>query len=759
MSEMKYIGKDLIHPRVWEKARGEALFAADTCPPDALVLKALRAGRPHAKIVSIDYSEAEKLPGVVRIFTSKDIPGRNKVGIINKDHPILAVNKVRSIADAVALVAAETEEAAQAALRAIKVEWKDLPALLTPQESLAEGAPKIHEDGNVLFRRAVIRGDVEAAFARAAHVVENDYHTPCIEHCYMEPDAGHGFIDEDGALAVVVCTQNPHYDLGDMAALMDLPEEKIRIIQAVTGGGFGSKLDISVQGFICVALYHLKRPVRYFYNKEEAFLATGKRHPMWIKMKTAVDEDGKLIACQARFIADGGAYGSYGIAVVTRAAVHATGPYEVPNADIEALEVYTNNLFCGAMRGFGTPQAAFAYETQLELHAKALNLDPIEIRLRNALKPGSVTATGQKVEHSLGLTDCLKEVKPHYDQAVSQWVKEKPSGPTRRRGVGIGAMWYGVGNTAAQNPSTAQIKLDLDGQVTLFTGCADIGQGSSLVLLQVAGEVLGLSPDKIKLVSADTKYTTNAGATSASRQTYISGNAVCDAANGLADMLLTRAVDRLKVAKDRLELFEGTVRSKDDHAKCLTLAQLAKSIHHLGLPLVWSGYFDPVTTPLDPVDGSGIPFATYAFACQMAMVEVDVLTGEVEVIKIVAAHDVGRAISPINLIGQIAGGVAIGQGYALVEEFEVGSTESLKDYHLVTATDMPEVVPIIVESAEPTGPFGAKGIGEPALVPTAPAIVNAIDMALGQRIYALPASLERVLEASRQAGWFDRLEV
>ncbi|MDL2259710.1 xanthine dehydrogenase family protein molybdopterin-binding subunit [Deltaproteobacteria bacterium OttesenSCG-928-K17] len=753
----KYLGANHIHPRIWEKARGDALFAADMAPENALVLKALRAGRYHAEIVSMDCSEAEKIPGVVRIFTSKDIPGRNKVGIINKDHPILAVGKVRSLADAVALVAAETEDIAQAALKAIKVEWKDLPAVKTPQEALLEGAPEIHEGGNLLFKRVVKRGDADDAFAKAAHVVENEYYTPCIEHGYMEPDAGYGYIDEDGALTVVVCTQNPHYDQGDMAALMDLPEEKIRIIQAVTGGGFGSKLDISVQGFICVALYHLKRPVRYCYNKEEAFLATSKRHPMWITMKTAVDADGKLLACKAKIIEDGGAYGSYGIAVATRAAVHATGPYEVPNADIEALEVYTNNLFCGAMRGFGTPQVAFAYETQLDLHAKELGLDPIEIRRRNALKPGAVTATGHKLEHSLGLPDCLDAVKPYYDQAMKEWVNEKPSAPTRRRGVGVGAMWYGVGNTAAQNPSTARLEMDLDGRITLFTGCADIGQGSSLILLQLAGEILGVHPDRFKLVSADTKFTTNAGASSASRQTYISGNAVCDAAKGLADMLLTRAVDRLKVAKDKLELVDETVRAVDDHSKCLDFAALAKSIHHLGLPLVWNGYFDPVTTPLDPEDGQGVPYGTYAFACQMAQVEVDVLTGEVDVKKIVAAHDVGRAISPINLEGQIAGGVAIGQGYALMEEFEVGSTESLKDYHMVTCTDMPEVVPILIESPEPSGPFGAKGIGEPALVPTAPAIVSAIDMAIGRRIFALPANLERVLEASRKAGWFDKL--
>lgn len=753
----KYIGKDLVHPRVWEKARGEALFAADLIPENCLTLKALRSVHHHAEIASIDVSAAEAIDGVVRVFTSADIPGRNLVGIINKDHPVLAEGKVRSKADAVALVAAETEEAARAALAAIKVEWRELPAILNTDDALAPGAVNIHEKGNVLFRRPIKRGNVDDAFAKAFHIVEKEYDTPLIEHCYMEPDAGYGFIDDDDALAIVVCTQNTHYDRGDVAALMDLPEEKVRIIQSVTGGGFGSKLDLSVQGLIAVALYHLRRPVAYRYTREEAFLATGKRHPIKITMKTAVDESGRLTAMRARLICDGGAYGSYGIAVVTRAAVHATGPYEVPNVDIEALEVYTNHTFRGAMRGFGTPQAAFATETQLDLHAEALGLDPMELRLRNALKPGSTIGTGQVVENGVGIRDCFEAVKPHYHKALEQWVKEPPSGPTRRRGVGIGGMWYGIGNTAAQNPSTAQIELDLDGGLTLFTGAADIGQGSTLILTQLAGEILGLSPDRFKVVSADTRYTTNAGATSASRQTYISGNAVCQAASELADMLLTRAVDRLKVAKEGLELVDGTVRAKDDHGKCLTFAQLAKSLHHLGLPLKWSGYFDPDTTPLDD-DGQGRPYGAFAFACQMAQVEVDVLTGEVEVLRVVAAHDVGKAISPANLAGQICGGVAMGMGYALLEEFEPGKTESLKDYHLVTATDMPEVLPIIVECHEPSGPFGAKGIGEPALVPTAPAIINALYMALGERIYRLPANLERVMEAGRKAGWFDKAD-
>lgn len=754
--DMKYIGHDHIHPRIWEKARGKALYAADLIPSDALILKVLRAGRHHAEIVSIDTSEALAMPGVAGVFTSADIPGRNLMGIINKDHPVLAKDKIRSTADAVALVAAETEEIAEAAVKAIKVEWNDLPAILNADDALADGAPLIHENGNVLFARPMKRGDVAAAFASACHVVENEYQTPCIEHCYMEPDAGYGFIDDEGALAIVVCTQNPHYDRGDVAALMALPEEKVRIIQAVTGGGFGSKLDLSVQGLIAVALYHLKRPVALCYSREEAFLATGKRHPIKIKMKTGVDKDGRLVAMKASFIADGGAYGSYGIAVVTRAAVHATGPYEIPNIDVEALEVYTNHTFRGAMRGFGTPQAAFASETQLDMHAEALGLDPLEIRLLNSLKAGSTIGTGQVLKAGVGLVECLEAVKPHYHEAMNAWMKEAPSSPTRRRGVGVGAMWYGVGNTAAQNPATAQIELDLEGGLTLYTGCADIGQGSSLVFLQLAGEILGVVPEAFKLVSADTRYTTNAGATSASRQTYISGNAVCKAASDLADMLLTRAVDRLKTPKDKLELADGTVRVRDDHDKCLTFKQLAKSLHHFGLPLKWSGYFDPDTTPLDEL-GQGTPYGAYAFACQMVQLEVDVLTAEVEVIRVVAAHDVGRAISPVNLAGQICGGVAMGLGFALLEEFEPGSTESLKDYHLFTATDMPEVVPIIVECPEPSGPFGAKGIGEPALVPTAPAAAGALYMAIGRRLFQLPANLERVMTACKEAGWDDKI--
>ena len=527
----------------------------------------------------------------------------------------------------------------------------------------------------------------------------------------------------------------------------------MRIIQAATGGGFGSKLDLNVQGFIGLALFHLKRSVRYVYSREEAYLATAKRHPLIMHMKTGADENGRLLAMQATIICDTGAYASYGPAVANRAPVHATGPYEIANVDVRSHGVYTNNPFCGAMRGFGTPQIAFAHESQIDLHARELGLDPLEIRRLNAQREGSTTATGQVLSASVGIGDCLAALKPHYEEARRSWASHATE-PFKKRGVGIGAMWYGIGNTGVQNPSTARVEMDLEGVVTLFTGCADIGQGSSTVLSQIAAEILGLAPQAIRLVTADTKHTTNAGATSASRQTYISGNAVKQAAEQLAAVLKTEAANKLRVAKSVLMFDAGCAVVVGTPGQRVSFAELAKRITSKGASLSWQGYFDPETVPLDPQTGQGVPYATYAFAAQLALVSVDVLTGEVSVEKIVAAHDVGKAIHPENVVGQICGGIAMGMGFALMEEFEPGKTLSMKDYHIPTCADMPEVVPIIVESPEPSGPFGAKGVGEPALIPTAPAILNAIADALGVRIYALPANLERVLAASVTAGHF-----
>lgn len=747
------IGKNIPRIGSLERLKGEPIYSADIELDRPLVLKVLRSGHAHAELVSIHIQKALEIEGVVRVFTAKDIPGKNRMGIINKDQPLLVPDKVRSISDPVALVAAETDEAAERGVKAIEVAYRDLPAVLDPDEALKDGAPRIHDKGNLLMTRRIRKGNADQAFEKCHSVIENVYQTAMIEHNYLEPDAGTGFVDQDGTLVIYASTQNPHYDHKELVSLMALEEKQIRIIQAATGGGFGSKLDLNVQGFIALALYHLKRPVRCVYSREEAYLATAKRHPLTIKMKTGTDANGKLQALKATIICDTGAYGSYGIAVASRAAVHATGPYEYEHVEVNSRCVYTNKPFCGAMRGFGTPQIAFAHESQMDLHAEALEIDPLELRLRNALTVGSETATGQTLSTSVGIGDCLRALKPHYEETRAGWLKEK-SDPYKKKSIGFGAMWYGIGNTGVQNPSTARVEMNLEGNITLFTGCAELGQGSTTVLTQIACEILGIQPPDLKVIVGDTHLTTNAGATSASRQTYISGNAVKAAAEQLSDVLKTEAVNRLRAPKSELKLESGCVHKMNAPDQKVAFSDLAKQIQARGISLNWQGYFDPETVPLDPKTGRGVPYATYAFACQMAMIVADRLTGEVTVEKIVAAHDVGKAIHPENVIGQICGGAAMGIGFALMEAFEPGKTKSMKDYHIPTCADMPEVIPIIIESNEPTGPFGAKGVGEPALIPTAPAILNALAKAFGKRIYTLPANLERVLESSIASGNF-----
>ena len=752
-SKFRTIGQSIPKIGVKERLRGEPIFSGDIDFEDALVLKALRSTKAHARIVDIYYERALKIKGVVRIFTARDIPGKNLIGIINKDQPLLATDKVRSVGEPIALVAAESESIAQRALDSIEVTYEDLPAVFTPAEALKPEAPKIHNKGNLLFTRKVKKGDVDEAFKRCAVAVEKTYHTARIEHNYLETDAGTGYVDEDGTLVIFASTQNPHYDHKEVTGLLGLEDDRVRIVQAATGGGFGSKLDLNVQGFIGLAMLHLQRPVKMVYSREESFLATAKRHPIEMILKTAVDDDGKIIALQARITADTGAYGSYGIAVASRVAMHATGPYEVENVDIESRCVYTNTPFCGAMRGFGTPQIAVAHESQMDLLAQKLQMDPLEIRLKNILQCGSKTATGQTLSAGVGIGDTLEALKPHYEWAKDHWLGAAIK-PWQKRGIGLGSMWYGIGNTGVQNPSTAKIKIDLGGRITLYTGCADIGQGSTTVLAQIAAEILGIQPEEIRLFVADTRCTTNAGATSASRQTYISGNAVKEAAEKLGDVLCTAAVNKLKAPKSKLVLEGGFVREAGNPDNRVAFSWLAQRANQKGIPLKWQGYFDPETVPPDSETGQGVPYATYAFASQLALLTVDFLTGEVSVDKIFAAHDVGKAIHPENVKGQICGGIAMGLGFALMEEFTPGQTLSMKDYFIPTLADVPEIVPIIVETAEPTGPFGAKGVGEPALIPTAPAILNALANALGRRIYKLPANLERVLETSVKAGHF-----
>jgi len=654
---MKQVGIEIPKVDVIEKALGEAKYGADLPFRGPLHLKVLRSPKPHAKIVRIEMDEALRVPGVEGVFTAKDIPGKNLVGTINKDQPILASGRVRYIGDPVALIAAKTEEVAEEAVKKLVVVYEDLPSVFHPEEALQPYAPLIHEKGNLLLEFHVIKGDVQRGFKEAEVIVEETYTTTWVDHAYLEPDAGISYLDEEGRITVVCPTQNVHYDQKEMASALSLPLDQVRVIQCATGGGFGGRLDITVQCLLALAVFHLKKPVKIIYSREEVFQVTSKRHPLRIRYKSGAKKDGTLTAVEVDILGDTGAYASYGATVAIRSAVHATGPYQVPNVKVRSRMVYTNNPWSGAMRGFGVPQMAFAHESQMDLLAQALKMDPIEIRLKNSLRVGSETATGQTLMASVGIGETLKKVKEWRDRgAISKNDSKKPF---IKKGIGIGSMWYGIGNTGIANPSTAQMEIGPDGEIRLFTGVADIGQGSDTILLQIASEGIGISLKEIRLIRADTALTTDAGATSASRQTYISGNAILSAIKNLKQEAIKEASQLLNLDEKDLFFEEGKVKSRTCLTTSIPIKEVAK---RCGKILKGEGRFDPETTRLDPETGQGAPYATYAFATHLAEVEVDTDTGKVKVNRVIASHDVGKAIHPMNVIGQIMGGGSHGDG-------------------------------------------------------------------------------------------------
>jgi len=740
------IGVNVLKLDAFEKVLGASRYGGDYSIPNLLYLKVVRSDKPHAKIVRIELEEALRVKGVERIFTAKDIPGRNRIGIIQKDQPVLALDRVRYVGDPIALVAGETVEVTEEASRKIKVTYEELPSIKTPEEALQPFAPPIHEKGNLLVEFNLVKGDIQVGFKEAEVIIEKTYTTTWVDHAYLEPDGGVAYWDEEERLVIICPTQNVHYDQREVASFLNLPIERVRIIQPTTGGAFGGRLDITIQCFLALAAFHLKRPVKMVYTREEVFQVISKRHPLKIHYRSGARKDGRLTAVEVEILGDTGAYASYGTTVAIRAAVHATGPYQVPHVKVRSRMAYTNNPWSGAMRGFGVPQIAFAHESQMDLLAQALKMDPLEIRKINALQIGSETATGQVLRASVGIRKTLERIE-EWRRRVSPYPLDSKR-PFIRRGIGIGSMWYGIGNTGMANPSTAQIELSPNGEIKLYIGVADIGQGSDTVLLQIASEALGVELKEIQLIRADTFLTTDTGATSASRQTYITGNAILNAIGNLKKRVLQEASSLLNEVENDLFVEDGLVKHRQKGCVVLPIQEVAR---RTGKSIRGEGYFDPETTRLDPETGQGSPYTTYAFATHLAEVEVDIETGKVKVLRVVACHDVGRAIHPNNVIGQIIGGVAMGVGFALMEEYDPGRTISFVNYLIPTSKDIPEVIPILVEDQEPSGPFGAKGVGEPALIPSASAILNAIADAIGERIYHLPANLERVLEAVQKA--------
>jgi len=695
---------------VRDKVLGKPVFAGDRSTEGSLFAVVYRSPRPHAWIRRVDLGKIQAQPGVVKVITAADIPGQNRFGAIKKDQQCLAEDRVRYVGEPILLIVAATEHAARNAMNSVKIDFEDIESIHDP--FIAEkSATLIHDGGNLLSHRKVIKGDIEKGFAESDVIVEHAYRTTWLDHGFMETEAGIGYLDEAGRIVVASSTQNIHYKMKEISRVLGIPEDRVRVVQSTTGGGFGGKLDVTVELFLALAVHYTKKPVTMRFTREESFLSNTKRHPLYIEYKTGAKKDGSIQAIKVNIIGDTGPYISYGETVCLRVAVHSTGPYEVPNVFTDSRMFYTNNPVCGAMRGFGVPQLAFAHESQMDEIARAISMDPLDIRIKNGLRKGSLTATSQVLKNSVGFIDTLKKIEPF-------WRIRKKAGPST--GFGIGCMYYGCGNTGISNPSSCHLRLTEDGKIVLHSGVCEIGQGSDTVLWQILLETLKVDEKNVVLVRGDTDTSTDVGSTSASRQTYISGKAVYEAAIKLNSYL------------DKKGYYRGRAL-----ADIYPEAQAEQN-------LIFDGFFDPPTTKLNMETSEGTPYATYAFATHMTEVEIDEKTGVCSVRKVYAAHDVGKAVNPRLIKGQVYGGVAMGIGLALMEEFIPGKSESFDNYYMPTSMDMPDIEVSIVEDEEPTGPFGAKGVGEPALIPQAASIMNAIQDAVHVRPYQLPCHIERL---------------
>jgi len=731
------------------KLTGEERYGADAIPADALWLRVVRSPHHHASFELGDLATFTCAhPGIERVLCARDVPG-NGFGIYPhiKDQPVLADGIARFRGEAVLALVGTRAAVESISDGELPIRYTELPPVMGIAAATAAGAPLVQADkpGNLLQDGWVRKGDAAAAFPNCAAIAQGEFETGFVEHAYIEPEAG--WARRVGErLEIHVTTQTPYMDRDEMALVMKLAREQIRIVPTACGGGFGGKLDMSVQPLIGVAAWLLNKPVACVYTRPESMASSTKRHPARIRIKSGCDANGRLIAVQTEADFDTGAYASWGPTVATRVPIHASGPYFVPHVTARGRAYFTHCHPSGAFRGFGVPQGAIAHEAMMDELADKLAMDRLAFRRLNALKAGDATATGQILAHSVGLPQCLDALKPHWEEALAACAAYNKAAGAKRRGAGIGCMWYGIGNTSLSNPSTMRIGLSAKGELTLYNGAVDIGQGSNTILTQIAADALGLPMGQFRIVMGDTDLTADAGKTSASRQTFVSGKAVELAGRDLRAKLLAL----LEASADTALSLEGSVIKARD----------ANGEHHYDLAwlpprhgtdvLRGEGSFDPPTSPQD-ADGQGVPYATYAFAAQMAVVEVDLELGTVKVLDIVAAHDVGKAINPTQVEGQIQGGTIQGLGLALMEEYLPGRTENLHDYLIPTMGDIPNMKCILIEDAEPLGPSGAKGVGEPGLIPTAPAILGAIHHASGVRMRQVPVLPHRLRAALKQA--------
>ena len=732
-----------------EKVLGTSLYGADLFfNRTDYFARVVRSEKAHARILNVNVDAARKLTGVIAVYTAKDMPGTNRQGLIHRDHPVLAEEKVLYRGDAVAIVVAETERAANIAIESVKVEYEDLPVVADFDDALADDAPRLHPDGNIMGGKRIRKGDADAALAASDVVISETFLTQTVDHAFLDLEAG--IAQWDGNLLTIhVSGQWAHEERRLIALALGLPMEAVRVITPATGGAFGGREDLSIQVYLGMcALKHPGKTIAMRYSREESMRARHKRHAMRIHYTVGAKKDGTLTAAKITVYSDEGAYASTGPAVLRKSASHATGPLRVPNVYVDVYGVFTNNNPTGAMRGFGACQMAIAYNGMMDRLADRLGIDRVGLWKKNLIQSGDAVTTGQVIPIATAV-ECLDAA---LNQFRSKENHDRPLAPHEKRGWGMSVICFGLGyGDGFPDASRATVKFNAAGRVEVYTGGVEYGQGLLNMAAQITAEELGVPLSQVDVIWADTGRTLESGSSSATRQTYFTGNAVKIAASELREQVLDIAGKLLHVHPHELDLHEGKAKGRFNPELVVPIKQIVEEGRKRQYSLEANGIFKPRTVCEDYDTGqSPRSFITYLFGSHIAQVVVDIETGETRVERFIACHDVGKAINPQSVAGQMIGGATQGVGMALMEEVimddGVMKNANFTDYILPTFRDVPTIETVILEIDDPGGPFGARGIGEPPLIAATPAVLSAIANAIGVSPHTTPCTPQRLWE-------------
>lgn len=734
---MKYVGKSVLKKDAWDKVAGKAKYVDDIKIEGMLWGIAVRSPYAHAIIKNIKTEGLEVIPGVHAVITAKDIPGENRVGPFAwKDQPVIAEDKVRFFGEAVAVIAAESKEMAKESASKVIVEYEEIKVISELQDALKKDCPVVHIDGNVFLEREIVKGNFRNAKKNADLVVENIYQTKSVDHAYIEPDSCLAVPQKDGGVLIYTTTKDVYRDKREISRVLGLEPSKVRVKAATIGGSFGGKSDMPLICMTSLLAVKTQKPVKMVYSREEVFHVTVKRHSFIMKYTHVVRKDGKILGVKLDISIDAGAYKGCSPSVLTRALIHSVGPYNVDNISARGRAVYTNKTSSGAMRGYGIPQVCFAYEAQMDEIAQKLKINPLQLRLINAFKPGDRTITGERIKSGIRFKETIKKVGKIRENSENTNIQPSTEKSWIKRGWGMACCMLGNGFTGVPNPGIVKVQIEDDCSIMIYVSTPDIGQGSDTIFRQIVAEILQINIDKVNIISGDTELSEDSLCTAGTRLTFVVGNAVMIAAEDLYK---------------KLSLFLNEYGLDLPLDNCLI--DLVRKAKEKGTKLFGRGFFDP-TTSFDSKTGQGVPYGAYSYGTQYVKIEVNILTGKIKLEKFIACYDNGKVINPTLYKGQVIGGIVMGIGYAFLEDLNIWKGKithaNFDSYIIPTSLDVPDIDANVLISFNELGPFGAKGIGEPAIVPTAAAIANAVSRALKVRARCLPLNLEKVIEMTQR---------